>query len=391
MVIFIGCAPSKIIKMHRLAAVLFYVLIVGNYNESLAGPTKSASPGSKAEDLETRCTGHCFSKMSSVMDYVAANQERWNTCQEITENVTRADKNQILIQMASLQEAVTNVKTSQEFQDVKLDRMDRQQMAMQESLPKAIPQDLEKKLGSMETQLAALQNELASMQININNHHLVSKDTQTSQASTQEVLSSLKDSLESKYIKLERQQIAMQESLKMTVVQDFEDKLSRTEAHLTRLENKLQSIQSKIDNHLTAISETLSKLNTKSIPPGFKLIGSRFFHIQEDIKLNWADAQDSCRRMGGYLASIQNREEFDAIVAKLDNSEKYFLGINDRDKKGDFVSVASGRPASFFKWFPDEPVYNYDQERCIAIQDGYMFVNNCTYKKRFICQTDDKI
>jgi len=76
-------------------------------------------------------------------------------------------------------------------------------------------------------------------------------------------------------------------------------------------------------------------------------------------------------------------------VAKINNLETYFLGINDRDKKGDFVSVASGRPASFFKWFPD--VYNNDQERCIAILDGYMFVNNCTYKKRFICQTDDKI
>jgi len=262
MVILIGCASSKIIKMHRLAAVLFYVLIVSIYNESLAGPTKSASPGSKAEDLETRCSGHCFSKMSSVMDYVAANQERWNTCQEITENVTRADHNQILIEMASLQEAVTNVKTSQESQDVKLDRMDRQQIAMQESLPKVIPQDLEGKLGSMETQLTALQNELASMQINLINHHLVSKETQTFQASIQEVLSSLKDSLESKYIKLERQQIAMQESLKITVVQDFEDKLSRTEAHLTRLENKLQSMQSKMDNHLTAISETLSKLKT---------------------------------------------------------------------------------------------------------------------------------
>ncbi|XP_037710390.1 uncharacterized protein LOC119547561 [Drosophila subpulchrella] len=377
--------------MYRLASVLFYFLIVGNYNGSLAVPTNSASPGIKAEDLETRCTEHCFSKMSSVMDYVAANQERWNTCQEVTENATRADQNLILIQMASLQEAVTNVKTSQESQDEKLDRMDRQQIAMQESLPKVVSQDLEGKLGSMETQLTDLQNELASMQININTHHLVSKETQTSQASIQEVLSSLKDSLESKYIKLERQQIAMQESLKLIVAQDFEKKLSRSEAHLTSLENNLQSMQSKMDNHLAAISETLSKLNTKYIPPGFKLIGSRYFHIQEDIKLNWADAQDSCRRMGGHLGSIQNSEEFDAIVAELKDTEKYFLGINDRASKGDFVSVASGRPASFFKWFPDEPEYNNDRERCIAIKGGYMFVNNCTYKKRFICQTDDKI
>ncbi|XP_016956536.1 accessory gland protein Acp29AB [Drosophila biarmipes] len=370
--------------MHRLTAVLFYVLVVGNYGGSLAVPTKGASRGSKSEDLESRCTGHCFSKMRSVMDYVAANQQRWNTCQKIAEDVGRADQSQIIIQLASLQEDVTKIRASQESQDVKLDR---QQIAMQESLQKATPQDLEGKLGSMQTQLAALQNELASMQININSHHLVSKETQTAQTSLQEVVNSIRNSLESNFIKLERQQ----ESMRTVIPQDFERKLSRTEAHLSNLENKLQAMQSKLDNHLAAIRETLTKVKTEFIPPGFKQIGSRYFHIQEDIKLNWADAQDTCRRMGGHLASIQNREEFDAIVAKLDNSEKYFLGINDRAKKGDLVSVASGRPASFFKWFPSEPEYNNDQERCIAIKGGFMFVNNCTYRKRFICQTDDKI
>ncbi|XP_017007082.2 accessory gland protein Acp29AB [Drosophila takahashii] len=150
-------------------------------------------------------------------------------------------------------------------------------------------------------------------------------------------------------------------------------------------------MQSKLDTQLTEIKKTLSTLDRNCIPPVFERIGERYFYIQEDVKLNWTDAADACRRIGGHLASVQSREEFDAIAAKLEDSEKYFLGINDREVMGKFVSEASGRRAAFFKWYPSEPRSTNDREHCLAIKERFMFLNNCTYKKKFICQADDKI
>ncbi|KAH8352755.1 hypothetical protein KR084_006179 [Drosophila pseudotakahashii] len=367
--------------MLKLSGALLYVFIVVSVYGSLAVPSKSASPGSQSKDLETRCTEHCFSMMRTVMDYVVANQEKWNTCKQTTENNTLSEQNRILIQLATLQDEVTSVKTSQESQDIKLD-------GMMESFKKIIPQDFEEKLDRTEAQFTAIKNDMISMQIKIDNHILVAKETQTSQASLKEAVGNLKASLESSYSKLERQQVSMQESLRKIIAQDFEHKLSRTEANLER---KLEAMQSRMDSQLTAIKETLSSLNRNRIPPGFERIGERYFYIEEDVKLNWTDAEDACRRMGGHLASIQSREKFDAITAKLDSSEKYFLGINDRAVMGKFVSEASGRRASFFKWYPGEPKSTNDREHCLAIKQCFMFVNNCTYTKKFICQADDKV
>jgi len=82
----------------------------------------------------------------------------------------------------------------------------------------------------------------------------------------QESVSKLKTSLESRDERLERTEslhVMDQESFKKKILEDFEKKLGETKNYLIILENKLESIQIKMDNQLTAIQ--LVKLN-KGLP-----------------------------------------------------------------------------------------------------------------------------
>jgi len=85
----------------------------------------------------------------------------------------------------------------------------------------------------------------------------------------QESVSNLKASLESRDERLERTEslhVMDQESFKKKILEDFEKKLGETKNYLIILENKLESIQIKMDNQLTAIQ--LVKLN-KGLPNKF--------------------------------------------------------------------------------------------------------------------------
>ncbi|XP_070855674.1 mannose-binding protein-like [Drosophila suzukii] len=296
-----------------LAAIFFYVLVTGSHCGSLAVSQNIPGPGSESVDFGTRCNGHCFSRMKTVMDFVAVNQDRWNTCQEITTNVTRADQNQIQIQLTSLQDAVTNVRASQEFQNGKLDRMDSQQIAMQESLRNIIPQN-------------------------------------------------------------------------------FVDMLSRSEAHLIAIESKLQTMQTILDNKLRALEGKLSSFIRKVIPPVFQLIGKRYFYIEERNEKTWVAANSTCREMGGYLASIKNEEEWSLLSGKLKDRTFYWLGIHEQLTRSNFVSVASDKEVPFFNWKPGEPLYVDDSMHCVLINSGLMHVDPCNKESfLFICQADDEV
>lgn len=134
-------------------------------------------------------------------------------------------------------------------------------------------------------------------------------------------------------------------------------------------------MKAQMDGYFSAIN------GVQCLQPGFEKIGDRYFYIEEDVELNWLDAQAKCRRMGGHLASIKTKQEFDAIVEKLDDSKSYFLGVNENTKTGDFVSAASGKSCLYHEWGPGEPHHNNDQERCVSILRKLMHVGNCTYEK----------
>ncbi|KAH8333653.1 hypothetical protein KR059_001935 [Drosophila kikkawai] len=183
--------------------------------------------------------------------------------------------------------------------------------------------------------------------------------------------------------------------------------LKKIEIQIQALVNQLQLVTNKIDSdvvkrQLQAISNKTASaplqsdkvavpaLPTISIPSGFELIGSRYFRIVKERE-EWQTAERRCREMGGYLASFRNEEEINAITPKLDSTRwGYWLGINDLDNEGHFVSVASHKPAPFLKWGVGEPKDSNHEKNCVILFNGRMWDVFCSTARFFICQADNE-
>ncbi|XP_016999336.2 C-type lectin 37Db-like [Drosophila takahashii] len=117
-------------------------------------------------------------------------------------------------------------------------------------------------------------------------------------------------------------------------------------------------------------------------------VGRHFTTIK--IRKSWDDAEAYCRVMGGHLATFKNKEEFDLITGEIDPSERYWLGINDRAKENNFVSVDFGKKVTFFEWGLAEPNNAAKDagldEDCVELKDLKMNDSECTGENFFICQ-----
>jgi len=157
---------------------------------------------------------------------------------------------------------------------------------------------------------------------------------------------------------------------------------------LQRINN--QNCDTRQENiQLTDSQDTVSGINDKITLPGFKQIGSRSFYIEKRVRQDWPTAEKTCRQMGGHLASIKNEEEFNDITGKLDQSW-YWIGINDQEKQGEYVSVASGKPAPFLKW----GWFRYgdgNARDCVTLSKNGFLDIYCNETSYFICQQDNDI
>jgi len=120
-------------------------------------------------------------------------------------------------------------------------------------------------------------------------------------------------------------------------------------------------------------------------------IGSRHFIIEHNEKKSWHLAEEACKQKGGHLAAIKDEKEGIAINAILKGNTVYWLGINDLEEKGDFVSVASGKKARFLNWKAYEPSYDYDESHCVSLDIWGMRNDLCIADRNFICQADEVI
>ncbi|XP_017110561.1 accessory gland protein Acp29AB-like [Drosophila elegans] len=276
--------------MYKFKALLFFVMISGGCHGSQAAYKRRP-----LEDLETRCDGHCFSRMRTVMDYVVANQDRWSTCNQM-------------------------IARSQEPKDSWLDRMD---------LPESF---------------IVFENNLQD--------------------------------------KLDAQHKVFNESLSKV-----ESSLGKIISQMNSMHNQLEALQKNFGPKAVA--------PTKSIPPKFELIGSRYFYIEKDSYVDWQSAASTCRQLGGHLASIKDQEELDALSVRLNNNEGYWLGTNDHAEKGTFVSLASGKPA-FLNWTDGQPDYLFGHPSCVDFFfKEFKIARNllmlCSIEKKFICQADEEV
>nr|XP_041631848.1 uncharacterized protein LOC121502416 [Drosophila kikkawai] len=195
----------------------------------------------------------------------------------------------------------------------------------------------------------------------------------------QEMQSKLEEQLKGVEAKLDGQLKAVQ-----TKFEESQAKLLAGQAKLdTQLQavvNQLQAVSNKID----AAKGVVPASSTITIPPGFELIGTRYFRIVNEWA-NWETAERRCREMGGYLASFQNEEEFNTIYPKLVIWPPYWLGINDQHNEGHFVSVASQKPAPFLKWVEGQPDDGNHEQNCVYLYKGKIGDYDCNETLYFIC------
>ncbi|XP_041563296.1 accessory gland protein Acp29AB-like [Drosophila elegans] len=155
------------------------------------------------------------------------------------------------------------------------------------------------------------------------------------------------------------------------------------------MEEKMLALHYKTKNQAAAFQTTilkkLSTINSKIIPPKFKLVGTRYFYIESNVKRTWNDAADACRQMGGNLATIRSEEESIALnAAIIDNY--HWIGVYRNESQ--YLNLVTGKNTTFLKWKPVEPNYNGD---CIYVYQKLMGDYSCVAKLYFICQAADDI
>ncbi|XP_016976247.2 accessory gland protein Acp29AB-like [Drosophila rhopaloa] len=170
----------------------------------------------------------------------------------------------------------------------------------------------------------------------------------------------------------------------------MESQLSSLENQQTILGINQQNLTERHDDlkrQLSALQETLSRVETKIKYVGFEQIGSKYFYIEKYSEKNWSSASKTCRQMGGNLADIKDEQELIDLQANLKGDTHYWLGINDLFNKSDYLSIATGKPAPFLKWAIGSPT-QLNTNNCIFLYNGGMYDYSCSYKFRFICQTE---
>ncbi|XP_022224428.2 C-type lectin 37Db-like [Drosophila obscura] len=154
------------------------------------------------------------------------------------------------------------------------------------------------------------------------------------------------------------------------------DSVSGNSGRLDRVENQMAVLQSQQSGGLG----------------NFLNIGSKYFYIEENQKVNWHSALNICTNMGGHLADPENQQELNSILQRLIRGRHYWLGISDLANEGLFRAQNTGRRATFLKWVYGEPNNYGNYEHCVELksQQNRPFLMNdapCWLNSYFICET----
>ena len=110
--------------------------------------------------------------------------------------------------------------------------------------------------------------------------------------------------------------------------------------------------------------------------------------MHNSLSTTWEDARRICMNFSGDLASINTAEEntFLTSMPGLLQNQKYWIGLNDIEKEGDFVWT-DGSNVSFTAWQSGQPNNVGDHgQHCTASKSGRWGDFKCSQKSRFICR-----
>uniref|UniRef100_A0A8B9M082 MRC1 protein n=1 Tax=Accipiter nisus TaxID=211598 RepID=A0A8B9M082_9AVES len=103
----------------------------------------------------------------------------------------------------------------------------------------------------------------------------------------------------------------------------------------------------------------------------------------------WKEAQSSCRREDGELASIHNIEEYSFTVSQLGYKpdDELWIGLNDFRVQM-YFEWSDGTPVTYTKWHHGEPTHTGNKADCIVMkgEDGSWADSACEIKLGYICK-----
>ncbi|XP_037708228.1 accessory gland protein Acp29AB [Drosophila subpulchrella] len=148
-------------------------------------------------------------------------------------------------------------------------------------------------------------------------------------------------------------------------------KEAETQKKIDKLENliehQLRAVQIKMGIALQALRNLMehtseeyqekSKAFQRIDKSRFEQIGSRLFYIERKTPLNWFDAYDKCRQMGGHLATFYNASEFSGVVTRF-GASKFWIDIYNMASYHEFVSSLTGRVAPYSNFKTDSQYHD---------------------------------
>uniref|UniRef100_A0A8C3KED6 MRC1 protein n=1 Tax=Calidris pygmaea TaxID=425635 RepID=A0A8C3KED6_9CHAR len=103
----------------------------------------------------------------------------------------------------------------------------------------------------------------------------------------------------------------------------------------------------------------------------------------------WKEAQSSCRKEDGELASIHNIEEYSFTVSQLGYKpdDELWIGLNDFRVQM-YFEWSDGTPVTYTKWHRGEPTHTRNKADCIVMkgEDGSWADRACEVKLGYVCK-----
>ncbi|KFV05821.1 Macrophage mannose receptor 1, partial [Pterocles gutturalis] len=123
-------------------------------------------------------------------------------------------------------------------------------------------------------------------------------------------------------------------------------------------------------------------------PRGWMAYAGHCYRIYRTPKI-WKEAQSSCRKVDGELASIHNIEEYSFTVSQLGYKpdDELWIGLNDF-KVEMYFEWSDGTPVVYTKWHHGEPAHTRNKADCIVMkgEDGSWADSACETKLGYICK-----
>ncbi|KFQ05099.1 Macrophage mannose receptor 1, partial [Leptosomus discolor] len=103
----------------------------------------------------------------------------------------------------------------------------------------------------------------------------------------------------------------------------------------------------------------------------------------------WKEAQSSCRKEDGELASIHNIEEYSFTVSQLGYKpdDELWIGLNDF-RFPMYFEWSDGTPVTYTKWHQGEPNHTRNKADCVVMkgEDGSWADSACETKLGYVCK-----